>query len=190
VDREKHRAYHVISRIGRAHGVVYRAVRVGDHFLKHVALKVVRSGIGSEDAIRRFKNERQILASSSTRISPGCSTSGDRKRPALPDHGVYRGKPVDEYCDLRRLTIPERLRLFQVICSAVQFAHQNLVVHATSSRQYTRDTGRRSKLLDFGIANYWSPALLSDRRSYHGSSAMTLNTRSGANPRRLHNDVE
>ena len=57
-------AYHVISRIGRGGlGVVYRAVRIGDHFLKYVALKVVRSGIASEDAIRRFKTERQILAS-------------------------------------------------------------------------------------------------------------------------------
>ena len=155
-------AYHVISRIGRGGmGVVYRAVRVGDHFLKHVALKVVRSGIYSEGAIRRFKNERQILASLehaniARLLDVGTTESG---LPYLIMEYID-GKPVDEYCDSRRLTIPERLRLFQDICSAVQYAHQNLVVHRDIKPGNILVTPDAiPKLLDFGIAKLLEPQL-------------------------------
>jgi eukaryotic-like serine/threonine-protein kinase len=39
------------------------------------------------------------------------------------------GVSIDEYCDSRRLTITERLQLFRSVCTAVQYAHQNLVIH-------------------------------------------------------------
>ena len=155
-------AYHVISRIGRGGmGVVYRAVRVGDQFLKHVALKVVRSGIGGKGAIRRFKNERQILASLqhdniATLLDGGTTENG---LPYLIMEYID-GKPVDEYCDSRRLTIPERLRLFQSICAAVQYAHQNLVVHRDIKPGNILVTPDGvPKLLDFGIAKLLNPQL-------------------------------
>lgn len=155
-------AYHVISRIGRGGmGVVYRAVRVGDHFLKHVALKVVRSGIGSEDAIRRFKNERQVLASlehpNIARLLDVGSTEGGLPYLIME---YIDGKPVDEYCDSQHLAIPERLRLFQNVCAAVQYAHQNLVVHRDikpGNILVTPDDV--PKLLDFGIAKLLEPQL-------------------------------
>jgi len=155
-------AYHVISRIGRGGmGVVYRAVRVGDQFLKQVALKVVRSGIGGEGAIRRFKNERQILASLqhdniASLLDGGTTENG---LPYLIMEYID-GKPVDEYCDSRRLTIPERLRLFQSICAAVQYAHQNLVVHRDIKPGNILVTPDGvPKLLDFGIAKLLDPQL-------------------------------
>ncbi len=154
--------YHVISRIGRGGmGVVYRAVRVGDHFLKHVALKVVRSGVGSEDAIRRFKNERQILASlehaNIARLLDGGAT--ENGLPYLIMEYID-GKPVDEFCDSQRLAIPERLRLFQTICAAVQYAHQNLVVHRDIKPGNILVTPDGvPKLLDFGIAKLLEPEL-------------------------------
>ncbi len=154
--------YHVISQIGRGGmGVVYRAVRVGDQFLKHVALKLVRSGIGGENAIRRFKNERQILASLqhdniATLLDGGTTENG---LPYLIMEYID-GKPVDEYCDSRRLAVPERLRLFQNICSAVQYAHQNLVVHRDIKPGNILVTPDGvPKLLDFGIAKLLEPQL-------------------------------
>ncbi len=155
-------AYHVISRIGRGGmGVVYRAVRVGDHFLKHVALKVVRSGIGSEAAIRRFKNERQILASlehaNIARLLDGGATESGL--PYLVREYID-GKPVDEYCDSQRLAISERLRLFQNVCAAVQYAHQNLVIHRDIKPGNILVTSDGvPKLLDFGIAKLLEPQL-------------------------------
>jgi eukaryotic-like serine/threonine-protein kinase len=38
-------------------------------------------------------------------------------------------QPIDEYCDARKLATVERLNLFRQACSAVQYAHQNLVIH-------------------------------------------------------------
>lgn len=155
-------AYHVISRIGRGGmGVVYRAVRAGDHFVKHVALKIVRAGIGGEEAIRRFKNERQILASlehaNIARLLDGGTTESGLPYLIME---YIEGKPLDQYCDALRLAIPERLKLFQNICAAVQFAHQNLVVHRDikpGNILVTHDGV--PKLLDFGIAKLLEPEL-------------------------------
>lgn len=154
--------YHVISALGHGGmGVVYRAIRVGDHFLKHVALKLVRSGIGSEGAIRRFKNERQILASlehaNIARLLDGGTTEDGLPYLVME---YIDGKPIDQYCDAQRLAIPERLRLFQSICSAVQYAHQNLVVHRDIKPGNILVTADGvPKLLDFGIAKLLEPQL-------------------------------
>ena len=37
------------------------------------------------------------------------------------------GEPLHRYCDGRRLTLPERLRLFLEVCEPVAFAHRQLV---------------------------------------------------------------
>ena len=55
--------YQAISKIGEGGmGIVYRAVRIDDHYLKHVAIKVVRTGFATDHYLRRFRNERQIMA--------------------------------------------------------------------------------------------------------------------------------
>src|SRR3989442_1874646 len=42
--------------------VVYAAVRADDEYRKRVAIKVVLPGLDSADISRRFRNERQTLA--------------------------------------------------------------------------------------------------------------------------------
>ena len=73
------------------------------------------------------------------------------------------GEPIDIYCDSRSLSVEQRLRLFQVVCSAVHRAHQNLIVHRDlkpSNILVARDG--TPKLLDFGIAK-----MLDDRQMMH-----------------------
>jgi len=47
------------------------------------------------------------------------------------------GIPIDSYCDQHRLDIAARLALFQIVCAAVHYAHQNLIVHRGSESRRT-----------------------------------------------------
>ncbi len=159
-------AYRVLEKLGRGGmGTVYKAVREDD-FEKQVALKLLQRDLVSETNVRRFHNERQILARlehpAIARLLDG-GTSADG-RPYLVMEYVD-GVPIDEYCDVRRLTVGARLDLFSKVCSALAFAHQNLVVHRDlkpGNILITEDGA--PKLLDFGIAKLLDPddALRSD----------------------------
>ncbi len=49
--------------LGRgALGADYFAIRCDGEYRKEVALKLIRRGLDTEDILRRFRNERQILA--------------------------------------------------------------------------------------------------------------------------------
>lgn len=151
--------YTIIREIGRGGmGTVYLGERADD-YRKRAAVKVVRRGMDSEDILRRFRNERQILASleheNIARLLDGGTT--DDGLPYLVMEYV-EGTPVNDYCDLKRLTTNERLRIFRTVCAAVEHAHQNLVVHRDlkpSNILITSDG--RPKLLDFGIAKVLNP---------------------------------
>lgn len=56
--------YQTVAKIGQGGmGTVYRAIRVDDHYLKNVAIKLARSGMATGQYLRRFRSERQIMAS-------------------------------------------------------------------------------------------------------------------------------
>jgi Tol biopolymer transport system component/serine/threonine protein kinase len=147
-------AYELVELIGRGGmGTVYRAVRVDD-FRQEVAIKLVRRGFDSDFILRRFRNERQIMASLDhphiARLLDGGSTAD-----GLPYFVMefIRGRPIDEFCDAERLATPERLELFRQVCSAVHYAHKKRVVHRDIKPANILITpDRQPKLLDFGIA--------------------------------------
>jgi len=140
-------------------GDVYLAARADDQFRKLVAIKVIqrfRSG-GLE---RRFRTERQILATLEhpciARLLDGGSLEDGR--PYLVMEYV-EGVPIDRWVDERRPPVPETLRLFLKVCAAVQFAHQNLVVHRDlKPGNILVDGAGEPRLLDFGIAKVLSEA--------------------------------
>jgi serine/threonine protein kinase/tetratricopeptide (TPR) repeat protein len=147
--------YRIVAKLGAGGmGDVYRAARADDEYEKHVALKLVRAGRYSSFFIGRFRNERQILASldhpNIARFYDGGTT----------DDGVpyfvmelIEGEPIVAYCDKLHLSIGERLRLFFQVCSAVQYAHQRLIVHRDIKPDNILVTAEGvAKLMDFGIA--------------------------------------
>jgi serine/threonine-protein kinase len=148
-------SYQLIREIGRGGmGTVYLAQRADEEYEKLVAIKVVRRGMDTEDILRRFRNERQILASldhpNIARLLDGGTTEDGL--PYLVMEYV-EGTRVTDYCDEHRLTTNERLKLFRAICAAVQHAHQNLVVHRDLKPSNILITPEGTpKLLDFGIA--------------------------------------
>ena len=143
-------------------GTVYLAGRADDQFKKRVALKVLRAGIDAQEILRRFRHERQILATLNhpniaTLLDGGSTPSGEPY--FVMDY--IEGTPLDRYCDSHTLSIPERLSLFRVVCSAVQYVHQNLIVHRDLKPSNILVTpGGIPKLLDFGIAKILKPELL------------------------------
>ncbi|MCG3161297.1 MAG: Serine/threonine-protein kinase PknD [Acidobacteria bacterium] len=147
--------YRTIRRIGvGGMGAVYLAARDDDQFKQLVAVKVIRRGMDHEAIIRRFRHERQILAGLNhpniARLLDGGATEDGLPWFALE---YVEGQPLAEYCNERRLSINERLRLFLTVCAAVEHAHQNLVIHRDlkpSNILITSDG--EPKLLDFGIA--------------------------------------
>jgi len=147
--------YRIVEQIGAGGmGEVYRASRADDQFQKEVALKVIRAGQDSGAVISRFKNERQILARlehpNIARLLDGGTTDEGVPYFAME---LIEGQAITEYCDHRRLSIAERVRLFLPVCEAVQFAHQHLIVHRDIKPGNILVTVEgMPKLLDFGIA--------------------------------------
>ncbi len=153
--------YRIIREIGHGGmGDVYRAIRDDGQYTKEVAIKVMRGGFETEFLRQRFLNERQILADldhpNVARFLDGGTT--EEGIPYLVMEFV-EGIPIDQYCDAHRLTIAERLRLFREVCSAVQYAHQRLVIHRDIKPSNILVTEKgRPKLLDFGIAKILHPS--------------------------------
>jgi serine/threonine protein kinase/tetratricopeptide (TPR) repeat protein len=135
-------------------GEVYRAFRADDEYKKQVAIKLVRAGQSSAFVVNRFKNERQILASldhhNIARLLDGGTTQNGEPYFVME---LIEGRPIDQYCDTNKLSIAERLKLFVQVCSAVQYAHQHLVIHRDIKPSNILVTSEGvPKLLDFGIA--------------------------------------
>jgi len=159
---EKIGPYRIKRLIGQGGmSTVYLATRADDEFQKRVALKLVKRGMDTDDILRRFRNERQILASldhpNIARLMDGGTTPD-----GLPYFAMeyIEGTPIDQYCDLHRLPTVRRLELFLTVCSAVHYAHQNLVVHRDikPANILVTESGE-PKLLDFGIAKVLNPEL-------------------------------
>jgi serine/threonine protein kinase len=168
--------YRVLREIGRGGmGTVYLAARADAAFEKLVAIKIIRRGLDTEDIIQRFRSERQILAmldhANIARLLDGGTTED-----GLPYFVMeyIEGEPIDLYCDQRKLTITERLKLFQGVCAAVRYAHQNLVIHRDVKPGNVLVTKEGvPRLLDFGIAKLLAPGSSPGERTLTGPRPLT-----------------
>jgi serine/threonine protein kinase/tetratricopeptide (TPR) repeat protein/TolB-like protein len=134
-------------------GAVYLARRTDD-FEQSVAIKMIRRGMDSELVVRRFRHERQILASLNHPHIARLFDGGTAPE-GLPYFVMeyVAGTPIDRYADDHRLTTPERLRLCLPILDAVQHAHDRHIVHRDLKPGNVLVTiDGQPKLLDFGIA--------------------------------------
>jgi tetratricopeptide (TPR) repeat protein len=66
------------------------------------------------------------------------------------------GAPITQFCDLNRLSVPERLGLFVSVCQAVQHAHQKGIIHRDLKPSNVlvtlQDDRPVPKVIDFGVA--------------------------------------
>jgi eukaryotic-like serine/threonine-protein kinase len=145
--------YHLTALVGGGGmGVVYEATRDVDG--KRVAVKVLHGAEDDPDVERQVIAERRILAglehdNIARLIDGGVTPEG------LPYFTMefVQGRPIEAFCEERRLDVAARLRLFRSLCAGVEYAHQRLVVHCDikPGNVLVTDEGV-PKLLDFGIA--------------------------------------
>lgn len=154
--------YRIVGQLGQGGmGAVYLAARDDEQYRKRVAIKVIRPGMNLQIIVRRFLSERQILASldhpNIAKLLDGGTTED-----GLPYYVMdyIEGVPITTYCERNKLSTAERLKLFREVCSAVNYAHQNLVIHRDLKPGNILVTVEGTpKLLDFGIAKLLNPEL-------------------------------
>lgn len=150
-------------------GSVYLARRADEVYEQNVAIKLMRADlVRNREMLQRFKRERQILAHLShpniaRLLDGGVNAEG---LPYLVMEYIA-GLPINEYCARNALSIHAILELFRTVCTAVEYAHQRLVIHRDLKPANILVTRAGvPKLLDFGIARLLDPEL-------HGANAQT-----------------
>ncbi len=166
-------AYRLIKEIGEGgFGVVYQAEQ-SEPFQRIVALKIVKAGMDTRAYLRRFEAERQTLAMLN---HPGIAAlfdggSTDLGRPYFVMEFV-QGDRITEYCKQFKLTLDQRLELFESVCAAIEHAHQRGVIHRDikpSNILVSRQTGETlAKVIDFGIAKIISESQTNDDHTVAG----------------------
>jgi serine/threonine protein kinase len=149
--------YRLVKELGKGgFGMVWLAEQT-EPIRREVALKVIKLGMDSAEIIARFAAERQALALMDHPNIAAVLDAGttDRGRPYFVME-LVRGVPITDYCDEQRLPIRERLRLFILVCQAMQHAHQKAILHRDlkpSNILVTEVDGQPvPKVIDFGIA--------------------------------------
>ena len=138
--------YRILHEIGRGGmGTVFAAERDDDAFDRKVAVKVITAGTENDEVVRRLTAERQILALLEhpyiARVYDGGATADGLPYFAME---LVDGQPIDDHCETHGLTIEQRVALVAKVCTAVEYAHRNLIVPSRSQAfQYPGDDRRR-----------------------------------------------
>jgi serine/threonine protein kinase len=147
--------YRVLRLLGRGGmGSVWLAERADGLFTRQVALKLVHASLAGPTLADRFARERRILGALqhphiARLLDAGVADDG---QPYLAIEYV-EGQPITTWCDAQHLPLAARIALVLQVLSAVQYAHQNLVVHRDLKPQNILVTPEgQVRLLDFGIA--------------------------------------
>ena len=148
--------YTIEAEIGRGGmGVVYRGRRSDSDYDHVAAIKVVFSSLMSDQLVPRLRSERRVLSqlrhpNIAQFLDGGETEDGD---PYLVIEYV-EGEKLHDYVQHAQLTVDALLMLFEGICSAVAYAHHNLIVHRDLSPAniLVTDEGM-PKLIDFGISH-------------------------------------
>jgi non-specific serine/threonine protein kinase/serine/threonine-protein kinase len=129
---------------------------------RQVALKLIKAGMYDEAVVQRFQAERQSLAimdhpAIAKVFDAGTTPQG---QPYFVMEYVP-GLPITQYCDQKKLRIPERLQLFIQACEGVQHAHQKAIIHRdlkpANILVVEIDGKPVPRIIDFGLAKATTP---------------------------------
>lgn len=149
--------YRLLKKLGSGGmGVVYLAEQ-DEPVRRQVALKLIKTGMDTEQVVARFEMERRSLAlmehpGIARVLDAGATESG---RPYFVME-VVRGTPMTTFSNSHKLGVDQRLELFARVCDALQHAHQKGIIHRdikpSNVLVESRDGEITPKIIDFGIA--------------------------------------
>ncbi|MHC4588309.1 MAG: protein kinase domain-containing protein [Planctomycetota bacterium] len=137
-------------------GTVYEAAQ--DHPKRSVAVKVMRHGMTSRSAMRRFEHESQVLArlrhpGIAQVYETGTFDDGTGAVPFFAMEYIPEARSLTEYARDEALSTRRRLELFAQVCDAVHHGHQKGVIHRDlKPGNILIDAEGHPKIIDFGVA--------------------------------------
>jgi len=149
--------YKLLEQIGAGgFGQVFMAQQ-SEPVRRRVALKIIKLGMDTGQALARFEAERQALAMMDhpniAKVYDGGATETGRPYFVME---LVRGEAITDYCDRSRMPMKERLQLFRQVCNAIEHAHQKGIVHRdikpSNVLVTVSDDKPLVKVIDFGIA--------------------------------------
>jgi serine/threonine protein kinase len=136
-------------------GAVYEALQEKPE--RKVALKVIKPGVASAEALRRFDQETRLLGKLhhpgiAQIYEAGTADTGQGPQPYFAMERI-QGATLREHARRAPLSAREKLALVAKICDAVHHAHQKGIIHRDlkPSNILIDETGQ-PKVLDFGVA--------------------------------------
>jgi len=157
--------YRLLKRLGSGGmGVVYLAEQT-EPVRRQVALKLIKTGMDTDQVVARFEMERQALAMMEhpgiARVLDAGATNDGRPYFVME---VVRGTPITDYCDKKGLSLDQRLDLFARVCDALNHAHQKGIIHRDIKPSNVLVESRGGevtpKIIDFGIAKATNQRLI------------------------------
>jgi serine/threonine protein kinase len=154
----------LVARIGEGgHGVVYLAHGEGSPS-RAVAVKVLREGLDSRGALRRFDAERAALSlldhPAVIPMTDGGTTEDGRPFFVMP---FVQGDPITTAAEALQLDVGARLELFLLVLSGVAHAHARGILHRDlkpgNVLAEKTEGGWRVRIIDWGLARALEPTL-------------------------------
>ena len=137
-------------------GTVYLAQQESPR--RVVALKVMKKGVASKSALRRFEYESQILArlkhpNIALVYEAGTHDDGEGGVPYFAMEYIANANTIIEYAKSKKLRTRELLALFAKVCDAVHHGHQKGIIHRDlKPGNILVDSMGEPKIIDFGVA--------------------------------------
>ncbi|GJM20891.1 MAG: hypothetical protein DHS20C15_08060 [Planctomycetota bacterium] len=167
--------YRVLSLLGEGGmGAVYEAEQSNPR--RHVALKVIRVALATDEMRRRFQLEGEVLgrlrhpAIAQIYETGTAQLAASMEVPYLAMEHVAGATTLIEHVTEKGLDLDARLELFARIADGIEHAHQNGIVHRDlKPANVLVDTDGNPKIIDFGLA----------RAVDEDSDLLSMHTRTG-----------
>ena len=137
-------------------GTVYEAMQESPR--RKVAIKVMKRGITSSSALRRFEFESQVLArlhhpGIAQVYEAGTWDDGTGGVPFFAMEFIAGAKTLNQFAVDKKLDITQKLELFALVCDAVHHGHQKGIIHRDlKPGNILIDRQGNPKVIDFGVA--------------------------------------